>query len=350
MTVWPDADLDAIAIAERRASLVAKSTITLTRCSSTPSADTFMKPEGSTRRTRALERLRAAPLLDDHRRAGGTRTASVDSRSETISSSRVADLEQRLTDRDHRRALAQPLQHDAVDRRDDVDGPPPPLDGVSRAPRELQLVLRRATANSAARTPPRRSSTPSARASSSSPEIAPFTSALQAGAAVDCARVQRRLAARARARPGPGRRRHGRLDAPQLRLRARIDQRRSGRRQPRDDGLAATTRSPGSSSIRSTRPITGRRDDEPLADARLAFLVDRHLHRPRASTRRRRPRSPSATARPPGSRRDDPTTPGSRRCFSSRIRIGVTPGPSAPRRDRAVQRAAPAAPKSPPRR
>ena len=62
-----DRDLDAIAIAEvasLRAGLPIKSISTLTRCSSTPSAETLVNPDGSTRRTRAVERLAAAPLVD----------------------------------------------------------------------------------------------------------------------------------------------------------------------------------------------------------------------------------------------------------------------------------------------
>ena len=56
-----DARLDAVAVAERASAPAAdRSMITLTRCSSMPSAEIFVKPNGSTRRT-APQAARAPP-------------------------------------------------------------------------------------------------------------------------------------------------------------------------------------------------------------------------------------------------------------------------------------------------
>ncbi len=120
-----------------------KSTMTLTRCSSTPSAETFMKPEGSTRRTRPSSGRLPPHCSISTASPRFTRTASVDEQVRyDLEAARIADLEERLAHGHDRRALAQPLEDDAVDRR----RPPRRCRRrrsrvCSRAPRELQLVF-----------------------------------------------------------------------------------------------------------------------------------------------------------------------------------------------------------------
>jgi hypothetical protein len=92
--------------------------MTLTRCSSTPSADTFMNPDGSTRLTR-LERLVTAPLLDQDGIAG--RDPHGVCRQEIghdLEASGIADPSSGSPTGDRR--TRESLQDDAAHRRDDV--------------------------------------------------------------------------------------------------------------------------------------------------------------------------------------------------------------------------------------
>ena len=92
--------------------------MTLTRCSSTPSAEILVNPDGSTRRTFAVQLAVAAPLLDD--RPGAGLDAHGIGREEIghdLELRGIANLEQRLAGGHDALALAQALQHDAVRRR-----------------------------------------------------------------------------------------------------------------------------------------------------------------------------------------------------------------------------------------
>ena len=97
-----------------------RSTITYTRCSSTPSVEIFVKPDGSTTRTRPCSGAVAAPMFQQHRvaRVNLHRVArehvDLDFQVE-----RVAQLHQRRARRHHGRAFLQHAQHAAVDRRID---------------------------------------------------------------------------------------------------------------------------------------------------------------------------------------------------------------------------------------
>ena len=159
-----------------------------------------------------------------------TRTASVESRSETISRLRgIANLEQRFADGHNSRALAQPLQHDAIDRRDHRDESCPRLDGFNRARASWSSCSARATANSAARTASSALRNVVCAASSSSPEMAPAFKSDSSRATVDCARVRMAVAALLLGLCLTDRG-AGCLDSGgELRLRADVDERRGAR-------------------------------------------------------------------------------------------------------------------------
>ena len=298
-----------------------------------------MKPDGSTRRTRPSRGVAAAPLLDRARgRRGVTRTASVDSRSATtsrLSGSPISSSGSPTGTTDC--ALAQPLQHHAVDRRDDIDGPAAELEALQPRPRQLQLVLRpRDGELRGADALPRRVLQRRLRR---------FELVARDGAGFSSAssRRERRLRARrapprrGRARPAPGRRPRAAAStaAVQLGLASRIDERRCGGVSRATTVLPRTTGSPGSSSMRSQPARDRRRHDEPLAHARLALFVDRHLHRPRATLRQ----VDVDRARPERDGEDGATTiatTATRRRSSSKSRMRRSlPAPSAPPRDRA---------------
>ena len=259
-----DANFDAIAVAERARGRggSSKSMSTLTRCSSTPSAETFMKPDGSTRRTRPSSGWPPPHCSMSTGAPGGTRTASVDSRSATISSAlRIADLEERLAGRDDRFALAQPLQDDAVDRRHDLDRRGRPAPGACRRARaSLQLVLRARDGELGG--PQRlfgRRDRGLAPLRGCRAAMAPGLRPAPAGGAASTARASAPRP-RGRARPAPGRRRRARL-RPAAASSPRVRGSSSGASaavSARQHGLAARRpRSPGSSSMRCSRPATG---------------------------------------------------------------------------------------------
>ena len=94
------------------------SMITLTRCSSIPSAETLVKPNRFDEPNSALERLIAAPAVDDHAltclHLDGVGGQEIDCDLEVA---RVADLDHGRAGFDDALALLQQLQHLAVDRR-----------------------------------------------------------------------------------------------------------------------------------------------------------------------------------------------------------------------------------------
>ena len=109
--------------------------MTFTRCSSTPSAEIFVKPDGSTRRTRPSSAW-PPPHCSMRTRAFGRNPDGVGRQQvgDHLQLSRVADFDERFARLDDRFALSYSLQHDAVDRGDDLDrrGRPPPAAGGVR--------------------------------------------------------------------------------------------------------------------------------------------------------------------------------------------------------------------------
>src|SRR5688500_15338845 len=100
---------------------------TFTRCSSTPSAETFVKPAGSTKRTRPRSGVPSPqPLMSAHN-PGCNFTASVESRSRhDLELIGIADLNERSTSGHGRLALLQYTQYDAVNggpQRERAAGP-----------------------------------------------------------------------------------------------------------------------------------------------------------------------------------------------------------------------------------
>ena len=261
--------------------------ITLTRCSSTPSAEILVKPEGSTRRTRPAERGAAAPALDDHRagRAGCARRRSRDSRPRS-----------RSWRRRRPRAAARPAAPPprsrgsaAARRRRWASGagwPGPPADGRPACTSCARTARRSASADrelgaAAARRPRGASAPPSRRSSRSSRGDQPPWASSR-GRAAACARPAARSArglladrawpARApRPRPATRAVSSARVRGVEQRRRhaAGRSRARCGRRAPDRRARARSQHAPGDR----------RRDHEAIAHARLAFLVERDLER-----------------------------------------------------------------------
>ena len=96
--------------------------------------------------------MAAAPPFDEHLRAWlNAHRVGREEVGDDLDARRLADLDQRLADRDHRLALAQPLQDHAADRRDDLDGAAGRSGRLQARARQLAARTRlRDTANSAA--------------------------------------------------------------------------------------------------------------------------------------------------------------------------------------------------------
>ena len=190
---------------------------------------------------------------------GWMRTASVDSKSATISSRRrLADLEQRLAGGHDRLAFAQPLQDDAVDRRDDLHRAAGRRRRLQARARQLQLVLgcaRRRTPRPCA--PPRRWRRRSPPLRGCRAAIAPAFISSCCRCSVVRARVNSAVA-RSRS-AAPVRPRRARPRPPPRARRACAD--RAAARRPgsaaRRRSCRGPRRSPGSSSMRCSRPATG---------------------------------------------------------------------------------------------
>ena len=281
----------------------AKSMITLTRCSSTPSADTFMKPGRLDPPDAACERLAAAPLLDPD----GVARRDADG----VGRQQIGDDLQACADRRSRAAARRPARPTALSRSRFSTTPstgattstvrPPGLDGLQPGPRELELVLgpapprTRAAAHAFLRTLHHRLRRLRARRAR--------WRRRRPGAAsrrrLDCARAERRPP-RARARPAPVRRPHARhrprRPAPTC-TRGSSSGAAAGVRRA-TTVLPRTTRSPGSSSMRSSRPMTGA-DTTKRSRTRVSPSSSIVTCIGPRSTRPRRPRSRSARARRP---------------------------------------------------
>ena len=107
-----------------------------------------MKPAGSIRRTRASSGVSPPHCSTMARAPAFTRTASVDSRSATISRlPRVADLEERVARRHERLAFSKAFEHDAVDRRRHAHHAAGRLERRRRQTRLRALQFRRGRAN-----------------------------------------------------------------------------------------------------------------------------------------------------------------------------------------------------------
>ena len=143
-----DAHLDAIAVAERAGGSggSSRSMITLTRCSSTPSAETFMKPDGSTRRTRPCSGWSPPHCIDRARRRAWRYPHGV-------GREQVGHDLELTADRQSRATVRRPATTDSLSRRrfsmtpstgaHDLDaGRPPPSRRLQPGARELQLVFR----------------------------------------------------------------------------------------------------------------------------------------------------------------------------------------------------------------
>ena len=237
-----------------------------------------------TDRPTALERMGTAPLLDDDGRAArhAHRVGRQQIRHD-LERARIADLQQGLANGYDRCALAKPLQHHAVDGRDDRDRAPSRARRAQPRLRELKFVFGPGDGEAG------RSNgllcTPLCR-------LRGFQFITGNGT-----RLQQALeSAYRRLRPGEHRRRPGPLGprlphrvasrlhcGRELGQRTGIDEGRRRRRQPRDDrftsydGIARLQFDPFDPTHYR------RRDDEPFAHARLALVVDRHLYRPRAT-------------------------------------------------------------------
>ena len=100
-----------------------RSMTTLTRCSSTPKAETFVNPEGSTSRA-PHQRPLAAPVLQQDfvawRDLNGVARQDVDHGFQVF---RVAEFHNLRAGLHHGGALLKHSQHAAVDRRMDVEPP-----------------------------------------------------------------------------------------------------------------------------------------------------------------------------------------------------------------------------------
>ena len=283
-----DADLDAVGIAERpgAAGGSAKSMMTLTRCSSTPSAETFMNPEGSTRRTRAVERLAAAPLLDAGTgapAARGRRRSTADRRRpRAVAGRRSRAAARRPAPPTRSRAAASaPRRRPARRRRRRGPAGGRRLQAGARAAAARTRRARRRTPRRAAPLP--RSSARSPRASSSSRgDGAGLGQLLLARAATICARSSAAAARSRSARAWPTAARAASTAAVSS---ARVRASSSG---GAPAGASAHDRLAANHAIAGLEldPLQParhrRRDDEALAHARLAVFVDRDLHRRRA--------------------------------------------------------------------
>ena len=245
---------------------------------------------------------------------------------------RIADLEQRLAGRHHRLAFAQPLEHDAVHRRDDVDRRPPAGGGVcSRArascsscsaarhgklggPQRLLGGLQRRLARLRAR-----------RAT-----IAPASDQLLLAPERRRARVRaRRRRVRARPAPAPPPRARPRRPRVELAARARIEQRRRrpAPAAPRRSGRGRPDRPARARCAAGGRPPAPRRRT-------VRARASRRLRRwspasARASTRARSTASRLGPQRRRGNRRHDEHDAPSEPCDASESPHGPIPGPSA---------------------
>ena len=221
-----------------------------------------MKPDGSTRRTRPLRAFAAAPLLDKHRHRQETR-APHRSRAGPTRFRDCRDRQSPGAARRRARPRRSPGDVSAPRRRSGatiVDGPAARTrrTAAGRA-RAAAHTPRRATVNSAARTASsatlqRRSGPLRARHPRSRRRSASFSSRRSAIAPGSSAAAR---ASRSAVRLPHGRTRS--IDGSiQLRLRPRIDQRRSRRRQP---GERRSCREPRDRPVRArfaaTRPMTG---------------------------------------------------------------------------------------------
>ena len=126
--------------------------MTLTRCSSMPRAETLVKPNGSTRRTRPPAAGRR-PSLDDHALPGGDlHGVGGEQVGDDLEVVRIADLDQRRRRRRRRARSSRHAQHDAGDRRahrDAVDSAGAARSGVSTGASSAPAPARaRATASS----------------------------------------------------------------------------------------------------------------------------------------------------------------------------------------------------------
>ena len=268
----------------RRPAVPTKSMRTLTRCSSTPSADTFMNPEGSTRRTRPFSGSPPPHCSIEHGRAW--RTAHRIGRQEVghdlqLRGSPISSIGSPAgttvsLSRSRLRMTPSTGATTSTWRR-------PPLDGRAAGACQLQLVLRsRDTLNSAAR---------SASSAVSHRRLGGFqlvgrdraglhqlllTARVSCGRAPSCGRARLRSAC-----AWPTAARAASTPASSSPARARIEQRRCGRRQPGHDRPAAYVRDrPARARCAARRPSHRRRDDESIAHARFAVFVERDPHRP----------------------------------------------------------------------
>jgi hypothetical protein len=113
----------------------------LTRCSSTPSAEIFVKPDGSTQRTRLRSGL-SPPLLDQDGLPGAY--ADGGTRQQVRNDFEIADvthLDQRRPRRHDNLALLQSAQDDAVHRRLERDRGRPSAATDLQQPRARLLEL-----------------------------------------------------------------------------------------------------------------------------------------------------------------------------------------------------------------
>ena len=220
-----------------------------------------MKPDGSTRRTRAVQRLAAAPLLDDapSRRAGCARRRSTAGRRRSrVAPDRQSRAAARRPARPTRsRAAVSGRRRRPAPRRSTVR--PPGRRRLQPRPRQLQLVFgaRDGELGGAQRFFGRLARAVLRRLELVARRWRRPWPAPPGGRSVVRARAARPR--RGPARPAPARRRARGLDrGGQLGARPRVEQRR---RRPASGApatvLPRTTGSPGSSSMRCSRPATG---------------------------------------------------------------------------------------------
>ena len=225
-----------------------------------------MNPAGSTRRTRPSSGVAAAPLLEAHRHAGRdpdrVRRQVV---GDDLERRGVGDLEQRLALQRRPPRSRAGAQDDAAHRRAEREGagrrrgrPAPGCAGSTSA------ALAASRSCSAACTAASAASSARGARLASRPPARPVPVARRCRCRQRRARSARRR--RARAPPGrPSRSARARSSAacatltrgPRLGPRPRVERDGRGRQEARQHRLAGATGSPGSSSMRRTRPCTG---------------------------------------------------------------------------------------------
>ncbi len=239
---------------------VSKSISTFTRCSSTPRADTLVKPEGSTRRTVAASVSAPPQPSTSTRMPGFTRTASVESRSETISMWRGSPISTSGSPAGTTLSLSRRRRSTTPSTGASTGSTRPPaasVAGIRRARARESSAAAAAAANCAPRSASSAVCTAASRASSACLVVRPDVSSLRSRARSALARSSD---ARARCSSAWARPTAPRAVSTAASASARVRASSSGGASACTRAITVlprTTASPGSRSMRSTRPDTG---------------------------------------------------------------------------------------------